>query len=233
MSIFLDTFRESLELIASGDVELLRIVLLSLAVSGAATGPAALVGLPLGVLLASRPFPGRGALAVLVDTGMALPPVLVGLIVTMALWRTGPLGHLEILYTPSAMIIAQWIVATPFAAGLTRSAVAALDPDIAAALDIDGAGPLARGVELLRAARPQVGLAVGAAFARAISEVGASLMVGGNIVGQTRVMTTAIALEAGRGEFARAVALGLVLLLVALLVNIALALARRPPPPPP
>lgn len=224
MITFLATLDEALQLIAARDGELMRIVLLSLAVSAAATALAALVGLPLGVVLASRPFRGRRVLATLVDTGMALPPVLVGLVVMMVLWRTGPLGDLDLLYTPTAMVVAQWIVATPFAAGLTRSAIEGLDPDIAAALDIDGAGALTRGIELLRAARPQVVVAIAVAFGRASSEVGASLMVGGNILGQTRVMTTAITLEAGRGEFARALALGLLLIVIALLSNTALAL---------
>lgn len=218
---------EAMKLLVSGDRELLRVIGLSLMISASATTLAALVGLPIGVLLASGRFAGRATLAVLVDTGMSLPPVLVGLTVMAVFWRSGPLGALEILFTPTAMVIAQFIVATPIAAGLTRSAIAGLDPDIASALDVDGAGPVARALELLRAARPQVTVAIAAAFGRAVSEVGASLMVGGNIANQTRVMTTAITLEAGRGEFARAMVIGMVLLAVDLLVNATLAWARR------
>jgi ABC-type tungstate transport system substrate-binding protein len=226
-SSLLATLTDALHLLISGDGELWRIVFLSLSISGAATVLAALVGLPAGVLLASRRFPGRTVLTMMVETGMALPPVLVGLVVMMLLWRSGPFGLLDLLFTPAAMVFAQFIVAVPVTAGLTRSAVAALDPDIIEALDIDGAGPVDRALELLRAARPQVFLAIGASFGRAVSEVGASMMVGGNILGQTRVLTTAIALEAGRGEFARGIALGAVLLAVALLVNSGLAVARQ------
>lgn len=203
--------------------ELPEIVLRSLVISGLATLLAALLGVPLGVVLASGRFPGRRVLVALVDTGMALPPVLVGLAVMMLLWRTGPLGALELLYTPAAMVLAQLIVALPLAAGLTRSAIAALDPDLIAALAVDGAGPWTSGCELIRAARPQISQAVAAAFGRAISEVGASLMVGANVAGETRVLTTAITLEASRGEFPRALALGAVLLLLALLVNLGIS----------
>jgi tungstate transport system permease protein len=151
--------------------------------------------------------------------------VVVGLVVTLVLWRTGPLGSLGLLYSPPAMILAQLIVALPLVAGFCRAAISLLDPDLALAMRADGAGEARIGLELMRAALPQVLVAVAAGFGRAISEVGASLMVGGNIVGQTRILTTAIALETGRGEFALALALGGILLLLALGVNALLGLA--------
>jgi tungstate transport system permease protein len=160
-----------------------------------------------------------------VNTGMGLPPVVVGLVVTLLLWRTGPFGELRLLYTPAAMVLAQLLVAVPLVAGFTRAAVDLLDPDLVMALRADGAGDRRIGYELALAAGPPLMVAIAAGFGRAISEVGASLMVGGNIVGQTRILTTAIALETGRGEFALAIALGIILLLLALAVNAALGLA--------
>jgi tungstate transport system permease protein len=205
----------------------LRIAWLSLQVSLAATGLASLVGVPLGVMLAVRRFRGRGLANALVNTGMGLPPVVVGLVVTLFLWRTGPFGFLALLYTPGAMVLAQLIVATPIVGGITRSAIELIDRDVLQALRADGAGGLVAGRELVRAAGPQVLLAVAAGFGRAVSEVGASLMVGGNLAGQTRIMTTAITLETSRGDFARAIALGAILLLVAFGVNAALTWRTR------
>lgn len=206
-------------LILRGDPELVRIGSLSLAVSGAATAIAGLLGVPLGVALHLGRLPARRPATVLVNAGMGLPPVVVGLAITLLLWRTGPLGALRMLYTPSAMVLAQVIVALPLVAGFTRAALDLLDADLAPAMRVDGAGEARIGRELARAALPQVLVAVAAGFGRAISEVGASLMVGGNILGQTRILTTAIALETGKGEFALALALGLVLMLLALAVN--------------
>ena len=191
-------------------------------VSGTATLLAALIGVPLGAALHLGRFPGQGLAAALVNTGMGLPPVVVGLVITILLWRTGPLGPLRLLFTPQAMILAQLVVAAPIVAGFTRAALDLLDPELAAALRTDGAAEWRVGWELARAARGQVLVAVAAGFGRAIAEVGASLMVGGNIVGETRVLTTAIALETGKGEFALALALGFILLALAFLVNAAL-----------
>jgi tungstate transport system permease protein len=156
---------------------------------------------------------------------MGLPPVVVGLAVSLVLWRTGPLGALRLLYTPSAMVLAQLVVALPLVAGITRAAISLLDADLRLAMRADGAGETRIGRELAVAALPQMLVAVAAGFGRAISEVGASLMVGGNILGQTRVLTTAIALETSRGDFALALALGAVLLLLSLGVNALLSLA--------
>jgi tungstate transport system permease protein len=214
-------------LILHADAELLRIATLSLAVSGGATLLAAVLGIPLGAALQLLRFRGRRALALVVSAGMGLPPVVVGLLVTMLLWRSGPFGALRLLYTPPAMVLAQLLVALPFVAGFTIVALSLLDESLTEALRTDGADDWRVGIELLRAAWPQVLVAVAAGFGRAISEVGASLMVGGNIVGQTRIFTTAIALETGKGEFALALALGFILLALALLVNALLGAVGR------
>jgi tungstate transport system permease protein len=160
---------------------------------------------------------------------MALPPVVVGLLVTLLLWRTGPLGSLRLLFTPPAMVVAQTIVAIPLIAGFTRAAISLLEPDLVLAMRADGAGETRIGLELALATRAQVLVAVAAGFGRAISEVGASLMVGGNIVGQTRILTTAITLESGRGDFALALALGFILIALALGINALLNVASTGP----
>jgi tungstate transport system permease protein len=223
-----DAVAQAARLVLSGDPELRRITWLSLVVSGTATLLAALIGIPLGAALHLGRLPGRGLATALVNTGMGLPPVVVGLLITILLWRSGPLGPLGLLFTPPAMVLAQFIVALPIVAGLTHAALGLLDPEVTAALRADGATEPRVAWELARAARAQVFVAVAAGFGRAIAEVGASLMVGGNIVGQTRILTTAIALETGKGEFALALALGLILLALAFLVNAALGWAPRP-----
>jgi ABC-type tungstate transport system substrate-binding protein len=223
MEVIWNAFRDALGLLLHADQPTLSVVGLSLIVSGLATVLAALVGVPLGAILAMYRFPGQRLLTTLVNTGMGLPPVVVGLGVALLLWRSGPLGRLGILYTPVAMIVAQWIIAMPLAAGLTAAAIRILDRELFGALRVDGATELQVGWEVLRVARTQVLVAIAAAFGRAIAEVGASLMVGGNILNATRILTTAITLETSRGDFERAIALGIILLLLALLVNSALA----------
>ncbi|HLQ31785.1 MAG TPA: ABC transporter permease [Chloroflexota bacterium] len=215
------------QLIAQGDPELRRIVALSLVVSALATVLAAAIGIPAGVALAVGQFRGRGVIQALVNTGMGLPPVVVGLVLTLLLWRTGPFGFLGLLYTPGAMVSAQFIVAAPIAAGFTQAALELLEPELIAALRVDGAAFARLALELCRAALPQVLVAVAAAFGRAIAEVGASLMVGGNILGQTRTLTTTITLVTSRGDFGLAIALGIILLAVALMVNAGLTWRAR------
>ena len=227
MELLWEALSAAAGLILHADAELLRIAMLSLAVSGGATLLAAVLGIPLGAALHLLRFRGRRALALVVSTGMGLPPVVVGLLVTMLLWRSGPFGALRLLYTPPAMVLAQLLVALPFVAGFTIVALSLLDESLTEALRTDGADDWRVGIELLRATWPQVLVAVAAGFGRAISEVGASLMVGGNIVGQTRIFTTAIALETGKGEFALALALGFILLALALLVNALLGAVGR------
>ena len=224
MDLIWQGFADAIGLIVRGDRDVARIAMLSLTVSVSATMLATLVGVPVGAALALGRLGGWGFVQGMVNTGMGLPPVVVGLAVSILLWRSGPFGFLQLLYTPGAMILAQFIVAVPIAAGLTRVALDSIDGDVLQALRADGAGEPRAAWELVQAARPLVLVAVAAAFGRAISEVGASLMVGGNLVGQTRILTTAISLETSKGEFARAIALGIVLLALALLVNVALSL---------
>ena len=219
---------DAAQLILSRDPTLLQVTSLSLLVSCAATTLAALAGIPAGVALTTGRFRGRTFVQVLVNTGMGLPPVVIGLVITVLLWRSGPLGGLQLLYTPAAMVLAQFIVAAPIVAGLTRAALDLVSPEMVQALRVDGADRVTVGREIVRSALPQVLVAVAAGFGRAIAEVGASLMVGGNIAGYTRILTTDITLETGRGNFALAMALGMVLLVLAFAVNLVLHWAAVP-----
>ena len=204
------------------DSEIPFITLLSLRVSGVATAISLLIGLPFGTLLALGKFPGRRLLLSLINTGMALPPVVVGLAVAMTLWRSGPLGDLRLIYTPAAIVIAQTVIAAPVVTGLTAAALQQLNPRLQLQLYGLGASRAQMILSLWREARLPLLAAVMAGFGSVISEVGASMMVGGNIRGQTRVLTTAIVLETSRGEFERAIALSVLLLAITFLINWAL-----------
>ena len=196
--------------------------LLSLKVSGLATVISLLIGLPVGTGLALGRFPGRSFLLSLVNTGMALPPVVVGLAVAMTLWRSGPLGDLHLIYTPAAIVIAQVIIAAPVVTGLTAAALQQLDPRLRLQLYGLGASRAQMILALWRQARLPLLAALMAGFGSVISEVGASMMVGGNIRHQTRVLTTAIVLNTDMGDFGSAIALAIFLLLITFLINFAL-----------
>jgi tungstate transport system permease protein len=213
---------QALGLLIAGDPEVWRITLLSLQVSGSATLLSLLIGIPCGTALALARFPGRGFLVSLVNTGMGLPPVVVGLFVTIVLWRNGALGFLEMLYTPAAMVIAQLVIAAPIVTGLTMAAIQQVPARFRLQMLGLGASRLQMVAVLLREARLPMLAAVMAGFGGVISEVGASMMVGGNIRGSTRVLTTATVLETGKGNFDVAIALSLILLLITFLVNWAL-----------
>ena len=204
------------------DTEVLQITLLSLRISATATAISLLLGLPLGTLLGLGNFRGRSFLLSLVNTGMGLPPVVVGLVVAMSLWRSGFLGDLRLIYTPTAIIIAQTVIAAPVMTGLTVAALQQLNPRLQLQLLGLGASRLQMIWALWKEARLPLLAALMAAFGSVISEVGASMMVGGNIRHQTRVLTTAIVLETSKGNFGPAVALGVLLLAIAFLVNAAL-----------
>jgi tungstate transport system permease protein len=221
-----DAVWQAFALIGSFDADLIEIIGLSLRVSLAAVLIAALVGLPLGALIATRRFPGRGAVIVLVNTLMGLPPVVVGLLVYLWLSASGPVGALQLLYTPTAMIVAQTILVAPILIALTRQIVADLDAELGEQLRIFGLTRWQQILTLLHEGRAALSTALLAGFGRAIAEVGAVLIVGGNINHVTRTMTTAIALETSKGELALAMALGLVLIFIAGLVNAA-AMALR------
>jgi tungstate transport system permease protein len=207
--------------------DLVGITFLSLAVSGAATAISLLIGVPIGTWLAMHRFRSRGVVLSVVNTGMALPPVLAGLVVALLLWRSGIFGDLGLMYTPAAMVIAEVVIAVPVVAGLTFAALGQLDPRLEIQLLGLGASRWQTVRWLWREARLPLLAAVMAAFGSVISEVGAAMMVGGNIAGQTRVLTTAIVLQTGRGEFAAAIALGLVLLTLAFIVNGILTWAQQ------
>lgn len=198
---------------------LLHVVGLSLVVTGTAVALAAMIGIPAGVLLALARFPGKRVVEVVIYTGMALPPVVVGLIVYLLLSRSGPLGAWGWLFTPQAMIVAQTLLAIPLITGICANAVEAVPHRLVEQVRSLGASHWQLRWTVLREARQGLILAVLAAFGRGLSEVGAVLMVGGNIEGQTRVLTTAIVLETSKGEFRLALLLGLVLLLLALVIN--------------
>ena len=231
MSLIWDGVTRALRLVLAGDPEVLGITGLSLQISGAATLLSMVVGMPLGTALALVRFPGRALVVSLVNTGMGLPPVVVGLFVSILLWRSGPLGALELLYTPTAIVLAQFVIAAPVVTGLTLAAVQQIPDRFRLQMLALGASRVQLVWVLIREARLPMLAAVMAGFGAVISEVGASMMVGGNIRGQTRVLTTATVLETGKGNFDVALALSVILLAVTFAVNWALTWiqqSRRP-----
>ncbi|HEV8226472.1 MAG TPA: ABC transporter permease [Methylomirabilota bacterium] len=213
---------EAVRLLLSGDAEVWSVTWLSLRISATATLLSLVLGIPVGTALALSRFPGRGFVISLVNTGMGLPPVVVGLFVTIVLWRNGALGFLELLYTPTAMILAQLVIAAPIVIGLTLAAIQQIPEKFRLQLLGLGASQAQVVWTLLKEARLPMLAAVMAGFGAVISEVGASLMVGGNIRNSTRVLTTATVLETGKGNFDVAIALSLILLVLMFLVNWAL-----------
>ena len=214
--------REALRLLFTADRELVAILLLSLQVSGLATLVSLALGIPAGAALALLRFPGRTLVVSAVNAGMGLPPVVVGLFVTLLLWRSGPLGAWEILYTPAAIVLAQAVIAAPIVMGITLAAVQNVPENFRLQLLGLGASRLQMVRVVLREARLPMLAAVMAGFGGIISEIGASLMVGGNIKGQTRTLTTAMVLETGKGNFEIAIALSILLLVLVFAVNWAL-----------
>jgi len=227
MELILDGIRTAMALIFSLDREVLAVTLLSLKISGCATLASLVIGIPVGVFLALTDFPGRRLVISMVNTGMGLPPVVVGLFVTIFLWRNGPLGFLEILYTPLAMILAQSVIAAPIVTGITIASIQSLPANLKLQVRALGATRLQTVWILVRESRLPLLAAVMAGFGGVISEVGASIMVGGNIKGQTRVLTTATIMETGKGNFDVAIALSLILLLLAFGVNYLLTVIQQ------
>ena len=223
----LTPFTIAIGLLASGDPELMSIIGLSLTVSLTAVLTSLVIGLPLGALLVSYRFPGRTALIVISNTFLGMPPVVIGLLIYLLISRSGPLGFMGILYTPAAMMLAQTVLVLPISIALSRQAFESLNSEYAPLFQSLGLGRLARISALVFEARVAMMTIALACFGRAISEVGAVMIVGGNIRHSTRVMTTSIALATSMGELAFAMALGVVLLLVALAVNIASQLVRH------
>ncbi len=227
MSDFADAFQAAGRLIAEGDPALIGIVLLSLRMSLTAVFFAALIGLPVGAGLALARFPGRAGVVVLMNALMGFPPVVAGLLLYLLLSRAGPLGSWGLLFTPTAMIVAQCALVTPIIAALTRQLIEDLWAEYREQLKSLGAGKLRAMVTLLWDARLSLGTAILAGFGRASAEVGAIIIVGGNISGVTRTMTTAIALETSKGDLGLALGLGFILLTLTLLVNGATQLASE------
>ena len=216
MDSILIGFKKAFSLIFNLDAELLSIIFLSLRVSGTALIIVSVIGVPLSALVSLKKFPARGLFISIMNTLMGLPPVVVGLFVYIMLSRSGPIGFMGLLYTPSAMIIAQTILAFPIAVSLCHSAIISVNPIIKQASMTLGATPLQTSVTIIKEARYGIMSGMIAAFGRVMAEVGAILIVGGNIAGYTRVMTTTIALETDKGNFELAIALGIILLTISL-----------------
>ncbi len=219
MDLLWQGIAQAFELIFKLDPEVVEITLLSLKLSGLATLISLVIGIPLGTLLALYRFPGRNLLLSLINTGMGLPPVVVGLLLSIFLWRSGPLGDLQWIYTPTAIVIAQIVLATPVVTGLTSTALQQLDPRLRLQLIGLGASRWQTIGMLWLEARLPILAALMAGFGSVISEVGASMMVGGNLRHSTRILTTAIVSETSRGNFALAIAMGVILLALTFLIN--------------
>jgi tungstate transport system permease protein len=222
LDLILEGIWKALHLLITFDPDVMGITLLSLQVSGTATMISLLLGISGGTAVALSDFPGRRAIVSMINTGMGLPPVVVGLFVTNFLWRNGPMGFLGILYTPAAMVIAQAIIATPIVMGISLAAIQALPKNLRLQILSLGATRIQMVWILAKEARLPLLAAVMAGFGGVISEVGASIMVGGNIMGYSRVLTTATVMETSRGNFDVAIALGILLLLLAYLINLVL-----------
>jgi len=227
MDLILDGLLKAFYLLYSLDKEVFAVALLSLRISGLATLISLIVGIFFGTVVALTEFPGRKLVVSLINTGMALPPVVVGLFVTVFLWRNGPLGFMELLYTPTAMVIAQAIIATPIVTGITLAAMQNLPKKLRLQILALGATRFQMLQILMREARLPLLAAVMAGFGGVISEIGASIMVGGNIKGYSRVLTTATVMETSRGNFDTAIALGIILLLLVFLINAVLTLIQQ------
>jgi tungstate transport system permease protein len=227
MDVLWDAIVEAFRLLITGDEQTWEIIARSLRISLTATVIALGLGLPVGALLAFGRFRGRRVTLALVNTGMGVPPVVAGLVVTVVLWRSGPLGGLGLLYTPTAMVIAQTAIALPLVAGLSSAALQHVDPEFRLQMQALGAGRVRSLWAVAVEARLPLLAAGMAGFGAVISEVGAALMVGGNIAGQTRVLTTAAVLEASKGAFALALALGIILLVLAFTVNLVVTVVQQ------
>jgi len=227
LDLIVEGVLQAFQLLIQGDPEVLRITLLSLLVSLSATVISLAIGIPLGTTIGLTRFPGRRFIVSLINTGMGAPPVVVGLLVTIFLWRNGPLGLLHLLYTPQAMVIAQFIISLPIITGFTMAVIQQVDPKLRLQILSLGASRFQLLWLLLKETRLPLLAAVMAGFGAVISEIGASMMVGGNITGQTRVLTTAIVMENSKGEFAVAIALSIILMILIYLVNLGLTTIQQ------
>ncbi len=227
MNTIIEGAFRAFELLTSGDSDVFQVMTMTLFVSGTATAISVLLGLPLGLWLALVDFVGKQTLTTLINFGMGLPPVVVGLFVSLFLWRSGPLGNLDLMYTPTAMIIAEAIIAFPIIAGFSFAAIISINPKLRWRLLSMGATQWQANWLLIKEARLGLMAAIMAGFGRVISEVGASMMVGGNIKGQTRVLTTAIVLEVGKGNYDIAMAIAYILLIITYTVIVLLTILQH------
>lgn len=214
METVLEGLKQGLMLILTFDKEVMGITLFTLRITGTATLISIIIAMPLAMILALREFPGRRLIISLANLGMGLPPTVVGLFVSLMLWRSGPFGRLRIMYTPMAIIIAQTVISTPIILGLSTAALQQIDKKLRWQIISLGATPLQMLLLMLKEARYSLLAAIMAGFGGSVSEVGASMMVGGNIKGYTRVLTTAVVLETSKGNFEIALALSFILLLL-------------------
>jgi tungstate transport system permease protein len=227
MNLIWQGIAQAFKLLVHGDRETLRIAALSLRVSLTATVISLVIGISAGTAIGLARFWGKRFIITLVNTGMGLPPVVVGLVVMIFLWRSGPLGSLTLIFTPTAMVIAQIIISLPIITGFTMASIQQLDPKLRLQILALGASRLQMLWLILKETRLPLLAAVMAGFGGIISEVGASQMVGGNITDQTRVLTTAIVMEAGKGDFGLAIALSVILMIIVYLVNLVLTIIQQ------
>jgi len=227
VDLIIEGIVRAFQLLIHGDPEVIEITLLSLGVSLSATAISLFIGITLGTAIGLTRFWGRRFLASLINTGMGAPPVVVGLVVSVLLWRSGPLGVLHLMYTPYAIVIAQLVISLPIITGFTMASIQQIDPKLRLQILALGASRWQLLWLLVRDTRLPLLAAVMAGFGAIISEVGAAMMVGGNITGQTRVLTTAIVMEVSKGDFGLAIALGIILMALVFLVNLALTVIQQ------
>ncbi|MDQ1000930.1 tungstate transport system permease protein [Neobacillus niacini] len=227
MDLIFDGFRKAIEMILTGDREILEITWLTLKVCFMSILISSLIGLPLGMLLGLTRFKGRKIILTIINIGMGLPPVVAGLWISMLLWRSGPLGHLHLLYSPTAIVMAQVLVSLPIVTGLTSSAFQQINEKMLLQIKALGATKIQTIMILLKQTKIAIVAAIMAGFGRVIAEVGAAMMVGGNIQGDTRILTTSIVMEVSKGDFDVALAISFILLTVALLITAALTLLQQ------
>ncbi|MDF5723061.1 MAG: ABC transporter permease [Rhizonema sp. PD37] len=227
MNTILEGATKALELLTTGNSDVFQVMTMTLFVSLAATAISVLLGIPLGLWLALVDFAGKQTVTSLINFGMGLPPVVVGLFVSLFFWRSGPLGNFDLMYTPTAMIVAEAIIAFPIVAGLSFAAIISINPKLSWRLLSMGATQWQVNWLLIKEARLGLMAAVIAGFGRVISEVGASMMVGGNIKGQTRVLTTAIVLEVEKGNYDVAIAIAYILLIITYTIIVLLTILQH------
>lgn len=227
MDLVVEGFKKAIAMIVSGDPEIIAITLLTLRVSLTSMLVSALFGLPLGMLLGLSRFKGRKLLLVFINIGMGLPPVVAGLWITMLLWRSGPLGDFSLLYTPTAIVMAQVLVSLPIVTGLTCSAFQQISDKMLLQIKALGATKWQTILLLLKETKIAIVAALMAAFGRVIAEVGAAMMVGGNVQGETRILTTAIVMEVSKGDFDVALALSFIIMAVAFIITALLTFLQQ------